>query len=373
MATERLAICDYFRNVPDPRRDRLKRHLLIDIITIAICGVIGGANTWVDIETFARNRQEWLARFLRLPNGIPSHDTIERVFSLINPRSLQRCLLAWLRDIGDALDVKHIAIDGKTLRHSARASAPHKYLHLVSAWASTARLTLGQVAVEEKSNEITAIPRLLELLNVRGALVTIDAMGCQKEIAAAIVDKGGDFVLTVKDNQEHLHEDIANCFVQAYEQDGVGVQMDTFTTEEKGHGREEKRTYTIITNPEGIRNQEAWSKLKVIGQCVYERTVAGNTSTELHFFIGSRKCSAKQYGTALRNHWGIENNLHWQMDVTFAEDANQTKQREAAENLSCLRRLALMQLQKYSGKGSIRTRRYSATLSTAILEEVLSQ
>jgi predicted transposase YbfD/YdcC len=257
MATERLAICDYFRNVRDPRRDQRKRHLLLDIITIAICGVIGGANTWVDIETFGRNRQEWLSRFLRLPNGIPSHDTIERVFSLINPASLQRCLLAWLRELGEALDVKHIALDGKTLRHSAKASAPHQYLHLVSAWASTARLTLGQVAVEEKSNEITAIPRLLALLDVRGALVTIDAMGCQKEIAATIVAQGGDYVLTVKDNQEYLREDIVNCFVQAYEQDGAGVQLDTFTTEEKGHGREEKRTYTIITHPEGIRNHEA--------------------------------------------------------------------------------------------------------------------
>lgn len=180
MATGQLAICKFFRNLRDPRREHLKQHLLIDIVTIAICGVIGGSNTWVDMETFARNRQEWLEKFLRLPNGIPSHDTIERVFSLIHPDSLQRCLMAWLRRIGEALDIKHIAIDGKSLRHSVKSSSPHKYLHLVSAWASEARLTLGQVAVDEKSNEITAIPRLLELLNVQGALITIDAMGCQK-------------------------------------------------------------------------------------------------------------------------------------------------------------------------------------------------
>jgi len=242
----------------------------------------------------------------------------------------------------------------------------------VSAWASEARLTLGQVAVDEKSNEITAIPRLLELLTVRGALITIDAMGCQKDIAAAIVEKGNDYVLMVKDNQEHLHEDIVNCLVQAYEEDGVGVQMDTFTTEETGHGREEKRTYTVLTNPQGIRNQEAWRKLKVIGQCTRERTVAGKTSSETHYFIGSRKGSAKQYGEVLRNHWGIENNLHWQMDVTFAEDANRTQQREAAENFGWLRRLALMQLQKYTGKGSIRTHRYAATLNIKVLEEVLN-
>ena len=372
MSTGRPAICEHFRNLRDPRRDHLKQHLLIDIITIAVCGVIGGANTWVDMETFACNRQDWLALFLQLPNGIPSHDTIERVFSLINPRSLQRCLLGWLRRIGEALDIKHIAIDGKSLRHSVKSSSPHQYLHLVSAWASEARLTLGQVAVGEKSNEITAIPRLLELLSVRGALITIDAMGCQKDIAAAIVEKGNDYVLMVKDNQEHLHEDIVNCLVQAYEEDGVGVQMDTFTTEETGHGREEKRTYTVLTNPQGIRNQEAWRKLKVIGQCTRERTVAGKTSSETHYFIGSRKGSAKQYGEVLRNHWGIENNLHWQMDVTFAEDANRTQQREAAENFGWLRRLALMQLQKYTGKGSIRTHRYAATLNIKVLEEVLN-
>jgi predicted transposase YbfD/YdcC len=371
MTTCQLAICQHFRNLQDPRRDHLKRHLLIDIVTIAICGVISGADTWVDMETFATNRHEWLSQFLRLPNGIPSHDTIERVFSLIHPRSLQRCVLSWLRPVAEALDIKHIAIDGKTLRNSVKSSSPHQYLHLVSAWASEARLTLGQVAVDEKSNEITAIPRLLEMMSVRGALVTIDAMGCQKEIAKKIVDKEGDYLLIVKENQAHLYEDINSSFAKAYGQDGIGYALDTFTTEEKGHGREERRTYTIITNPDGLRNQKAWSKLKVIGQCTRERTVAGKTSEETHLFIGSRECSAKQYGEALRNHWGIENNLHWQMDVTFAEDANRTQQREAAENFGWLRRLALMQLQKYSGKGSIRTRRYAATLNEKVLEEIL--
>ena len=370
MTTDRLAICAYFRNLRDPRRDHLKLHLLIDIVTIAICGVIAGSNTWIDIETFARNRHEWLAQFLELPNGIPSHDTIERVFSLINPRSLQRCLLAWLKRISAALDLTHIAIDGKTLRHSVAPSSPHQYLHLVSAWASGARLTLGQVAVDAKSNEITAIPRLLEMLNVHGALVTIDAMGCQKEIAAKIVEKGGDYVLMVKENQEHLHADVIDCFVEAYEKEEVAI--DSFATEESGHGRKEKRIYTVLSKPEGIRNQEAWAKLQVIGQVTRERTVAEETTSETHFFIGSRNCSAKDYGEALRDHWGIENNLHWQMDVTFAEDANRTQQREAAENFAWLRRLALMQLQKYSGKGSIRTRRYAAALNVKVLESILN-
>jgi predicted transposase YbfD/YdcC len=372
MSTNRLAICQHFRNLRDPRRDHRKLHLLIDIVTIAICGVIGGANTWVDMETFATQRHAWLAQFLQLPNGIPSHDTIERVFSLLNPRSLQRCILSWLRPVAEALNIKHIAIDGKTLRGSVKPSSPHHYLHLVSAWASEARLSLGQVAVDEKSNEITAIPRLLEILTVKGALVTMDAMGCQTEIAAKIIEKKGDYLLIVKENQEHLYDDILAIFEKAYDQDGAGFTLDTFATQEHGHGREENRTYTILTNPEGIRHQDAWSKLKVIGQCRRERTVAGETTEELHLFIGSRVCSAKVYGEALRNHWGIENNLHWQMDVTFAEDANRTQQREAAENFGWLRRLALMQLQKYSGKGSIQTRRYAATLNEKVLEEILN-
>lgn len=371
MTTSHLAIHQYFRNLRDPRRDHLKRHLLIDIVTIAICAVMSGADTWIDIETFAVNRRDWLAKFLKLPNGIPSHDTIERVFSLINPRSFQRCVLAWLRPVAEALDIKHIAIDGKTLRHSEKPSSPHHYLHLVSAWATEARLTLGQVAVEEKSNEITAIPKLLEMMSVRGALVTIDAMGCQKEIAAKIVEKKGDYVLIVKENQEHLYADILKCLTTAYDAGGTGFRLDEYTTEESAHGREEKRTYTILTDPEGIRNQEAWKKLKVIGQCYRERTVNGETSQELHLFIGSRVCSAKTYAAALRSHWGIENNLHWQMDVTFAEDANRTQQREAAENFGWLRRLALMQLQRCSVKGSIHTRRYAATLNEKVLENVL--
>ena len=253
MTTSHLAIHQYFWNLRDPRRDHLKQHLLIDIVTIAICAVMSGADTWIDIETFAVHRQDWLAKFLKLPNGIPSHDTIERVFSLINPRSFQRCVMAWLRPVAEALDIKHIAIDGKTLRHSAKPSSPHHYLHLVSAWATEARLTLGQVAVEEKSNEITAIPKLLEMMSVRGALVTIDAMGCQKEIAAKIVEKKGDYVLIVKENQEHLYEDILKCLTTAYDAGGTGFRLDEYTTEESAHGREEKRTYTILTDPEGIR------------------------------------------------------------------------------------------------------------------------
>jgi len=224
MALSRLALHKHIRRLKDPRINRRKRHLLGDILTIAVCAVIAGANTWPDIETFGRQRQDWLRGFLPLPNGIPSHDTFERVFDRLQPQALQTALLGWLHEISAALGVRHIAIDGKTLRHSGGGSSSLRQLHLVSAWAVEANLTLGQVATEEKSNEITAIPRLLELLDVGGALVSIDAMGCQKEIAAQIVAGGGDYVLTVKDNQEHLRADIEACFIKTYDNDCQGIR-----------------------------------------------------------------------------------------------------------------------------------------------------
>jgi predicted transposase YbfD/YdcC len=373
MARSRLSLHKHIRRLRDPRLDRRKRHLLADILTIAVCAVLAGANTWPDIETFGRKRRLWLQRFLELPNGIPSHDTFERVFDRLQPQALQAALLSWLHEISAVLGVRHIAIDGKTLRHSGGGSSPLRYLHLVSAWAVEANLTLGQVATDEKSNEIEAIPRLLELLDVQGALVSIDAMGCQKAIAAKIVVGGGDYILTVKDNQEHLREDIEACFIQAYDNDFHGVRYETYETMEKGHGREEKRVYELIHEPEGIRGQEEWEKLSVIGKCYSERTLAGQTTNEMRYFIGSRRCGVKAYGAALRNHWRMENCLHWQLDVTFAEDASRIQKRQGAENFALLRRLALALLKRHPGKGSMRTKRYEATLDVAFLEEILKQ
>jgi len=373
MAQSRLSLHKHIRRLHDPRLDRRKRHLLADILTIAVCAVLAGANTWPDIETFGRKRRVWLQRFLELPNGIPSHDTFERVFDRLQPQALQAALLSWLHEISAVLGVRHIAIDGKTLRHSGGGSSPLRYLHLVSAWAVEANLTLGQVATDEKSNEIEAIPRLLELLDVHGALVSIDAMGCQKVIAAKIVAGGGDYILTVKDNQEHLREDIEACFIHAYDNDFHGVRYETYETVEKGHGREEKRVYELIHEPEGIRGQEEWEKLSVIGKCYSERTVAGQTTSEMRYFIGSRRCGVKTYGAALRNHWRMENCLHWQLDVTFAEDASRIQKRQDAENFALLRRLALALLKRHPGKGSMRTKRYEATLDVAFLEEILKQ
>jgi predicted transposase YbfD/YdcC len=377
MAAPALAIKKHFGKLKDPRINRRRRHLLMDIIGIAICGVICGCDDWQQIAVFGKSRHDWLKQFLQLPNGTPSHDTFERVFEHLDPASFQRCFRDWMNALCEPLGLKHIAIDGKTLRSSGRGKL--KALHLVSAWAAANQLSLGQVAVDEKSNEITAIPELLELLCVKGALVTIDAMGCQKDIAAKIIERGGDYVLTVKDNQPTLLADIQESLIQAIETDFEGLDSDEFTTTDTGHGRREKRTYTIIKNPQTLTEKELWKDLTVIGMCESVRIVGNpetapesvRESTEIRYFIGSRNASAKTYGNALRGHWGIENTLHWQLDVGFGEDDNRVSKRNGAENLALVRRLALSLLKQHPSKQSIACKRLNAALDTAFLEEVL--
>jgi predicted transposase YbfD/YdcC len=368
MAQSPLTVTRYFGKLKDPRIKRHRKHLLLDIVAIAICGVICGCDDWQQIVTFARSRFDWLKRFLRLPHGIPSHDTFERVFDRLDPQAFQGCFRAWMQALHEALGLSQIAIDGKTLRGSATGDL--KGLHLVSAWATANCLSLGQVAVDEKSNEIPAIPRLLELLDVHSALVTIDAMGCQKEIAAKIVERGGDYVLTVKDNQPTLLAEIQDCFEKALEQDFTGVEHDTYQTQDRGHGRQEKRYYHLISNPD-LPSKAEWTQLRVIGMCCSECVREGKESSEVRFFIGSRPAKAKVYGKALRNHWGIENKLHWQLDVSFAEDKNRVSKRHGAENLALVRRLALSLLKQHPDKRSIACKRLLAALDPGFLEEVL--
>ena len=368
-ASRDFSILKHFRRLKDPRRTHRRLHLLQDIIVIALCAVIAGAQDWQEIVIFGRERHDWLKRFLKLPNGIPSHDTFERVFDRISPQAFQGCFRAWVQAIQQALRIKHIAVDGKTLRGSG--SAQLGPLHLVSAWATAQRLSLGQVAVDSKSNEITAIPALLELLDLGGALVTIDAMGCQKAIAQKIIDRGGDYILTVKDNQEQLRADIQQSLLDASESNFAGLEHDTYETQERGHGREEYRCYTVLHNTAGVRHANAWAGISTIGICYSERIVAGVRSEETRYFIGSRKASAKVYGKALRNHWGIENSLHWHLDVNFDEDHNRVTKRHAAENLALLRRLTLSLLQAHPDKKSIAKKRFAAALTPAFLEEIL--
>jgi predicted transposase YbfD/YdcC len=371
MSTTSLAIKQHFRTLKDPRRRHRRLHRLLDIITIAICAVTGGADDWEEIAAFGRRHDDWFKKFLPLPNGIPSHDTIGRVFARLDAQAFQTCLRQWLLALSGVLGLEQIAIDGKTLRGSRRTAAPLGPLHLVSAWATQNHLSLGAVAVDAKSNEIPVIPKLLELLELKGALVTIDAMGCQKEIVAKIRERGGHYLLTVKDNQENLLTDIQDCFVRAHDVDYKGVDYDEYETEVSAHGRHEKRHYTVLYEPKGIRSQDAWVDLRVIGMCYSERTVNGETSTEARYFIGDQRKSARYYGTALRNHWGIENHLHWQLDVSFAEDANRTANRRAAENLSLVRRTACTLVKRHPSPGGIKNRRRQAGWDTDFLEEIL--
>lgn len=364
-----LSIPKHFRKLKDPRRAHRRLHLLPDIMVIALCAVIAGAQDWQEIETFGRKRRAWLQRFLKLPNGIPSHDTFERVFDRLNPQTFHACFQNWVQAIQETLKIKHVAIDGKTLRGSR--SAKFGALQVVSAWATAQRLSLGQVVVDGQSNEITAIPLLLELLDLHGALVTIDAIGCQKAIARTIIDQGGAYLLIVKKNQDRLLDDIQRSFITAFDNDFAGLEHDTYESVERGHGREEHRWYTVLHHTDGLSDADAWAGLTTIGMCCSERTIDGVTTGAVRYFIGSKKTSAKVYGRALRSHWGIENNLHWQLDVTFAEDANRVSKRNAAANLALLRRLTISLLQAHPAKLSIAKKRFAAALDPDFLEEIL--
>jgi predicted transposase YbfD/YdcC len=360
----------HFRGLKDPRVTGRSWHLLIDIVAMAICGVIGNCDDWKDIALFAQQRESWFRRFLRLPGGIPSHHTFERVFARLEARAFGRCCVDWLRAVSDLVGLSHIAIDGKSLCGSA--SSKLGPLHLVSAWATQAHLSLGQVAVAGKGNEITAIPQLLELLDLQGALVTIDAIGCQKALAAKIIEKQGDYVLAVKGNQERLLADIQETVEKALEDEFPKHQVAMITTKEEGHGRREERTYTVITNLEHIRDRSAWSGLKVVGMYCRTRIINGEETTEAHYFIGSRRMGARKYAEVLRNHWGIENNLHWQLDISFGEDQSRIQDRNTAENFAVMRKLALGLLKRNPEKLSIARKRKKAALAPDFLAATLT-
>jgi predicted transposase YbfD/YdcC len=365
-----LTIKHHFRKLKDPRINRHKRHHLLDIIIVALCAVLCGAKDWQQVEAFGKLRLDWLRRFIELANGVPSHDTFERVFDRIDPTAFHHCFQKWVAALAEKLDIKHIAIDGKTVRGSgSKTLGP---LHLVSAWASEQHLSLGQVATAEKSNEITAIPELLELLDLHGAIVTIDAMGCQKTIASKIVERGGNYLLVAKDNQPTLLANIQKAIGDALETDFQGLHYDQYSTEDKGHGRIEKRHYTILVDPPGIEQKEEWTDLRAVGVVVRERQVGEAEPTmEASYFISNTVQSAETYAKALRNHWGIENNLHWQLDVTFAEDANRFTKHNGAQNLALLRKLALMMLKRHPSKQSLACKQWNAALNPEFLEQVL--
>jgi predicted transposase YbfD/YdcC len=370
--TQRLVeVFTTFEDLTDPRIERTRQHELFDLLVVALCGTIAGSSSWIDIERFGNERLDWLRTFLPLANGIPSHDTFGRVFSLLDPAKLVACIQQWLDDVGRQIG-KHIAIDGKTLRGSFDTAAGQNPLHLVSAWACEARLTLGQVATEAKSNEITAIPLLLELLNLKGATVTIDAMGCQKEIAAKIVQRQGDYLLALKDNHPKLSEAVGEAFTAALEAAIPPRELRQQVTVETGRGRQERREYFALPAPRTLPGFADWAKLATIVMVVRITTINGRETGEASYFVSSLPPKVKTLAKRIRQHWSIESQLHWVLDVNFTEDASRIRKRHAPQTSAMLRRLAVSILSADTSiKDNLRGKRYRACLSTDVLERIL--
>jgi predicted transposase YbfD/YdcC len=363
----------HFAKLADPRVARCRRHELLDMVVLALCATLGGADGWADIERFGKAKLAFFRSFLDLSNGIPSHDTFGRVFARLEPSALMGCVQDWLAAFRATVDRELVAIDGKTLRGSFDTAAGRSPLHLVSAWATEARLVLGQVAVGDKSNEITAIPALLELLDLTGSIVTIDAMGCQKEIAAAIRDQGADYVLAVKDNQPTLHNDLIEAFIAHADQDYAAADLRRYKTVQRGHGRRETREYFIADAPAKITARGEWKNARSIGLVIRTREVDGATSEEFAYYLSSLPPRVKAFARAVRAHWGIENRLHWSLDVTFAEDKSRVRQDHAPTNLGAFRRLALSILQQDTSlKDSMRGKRLRAGWNAEVLLRILT-
>jgi predicted transposase YbfD/YdcC len=366
-------LSDHFGSLPDPREAGLIEHKLLAIITIAICAVICGADSWVEIEEFGKARFDWLQGFLELPNGIPSHDTFGRVFVRLSAVAFQRCFARWIQAVFTVTQGQVIAIDGKTLRRSYDRSSDKAAIHMVSAWASANRLVLGQVKTDDKSNEITAIPELLKLLDVKDCIVTSDAMGCQRAIAAQIIAQEGDYVLALKGNQGGLYDDVRTFFDAAQARQFNGIPHGYHQTVEGGHGRVEVRRYWTVDQIEWLADRPKWKDLKLIGMVESERHIGDTVTVERRYYIASLTNDAVRFGHAVRNHWSIENPLHWSLDVTFKEDACRVRQGEAAENFAVLRHIALSLLrQEKTAKVGLKTKRFKAALEIGYLHKVLN-
>ena len=357
MLVKDVSIARYFADLPDPRIDRTKKHLLGDILVIALAATVAGADSWEEVEAFGRAKEDWLRTFLTLPNGIPSHDTFYRVFARLDPQRFGECVAGWMAGVSEAAGLRHVAIDGKAVR-SAPRSTFSGCLHLVSAWAAENRLILGQAAVADGSHEIAAIPELLKVLDLHGALVTIDAAGCQKEIAQAIRGGGGDYLLAVKGNQPTLHEAVSVLFDRACEADFAGVDHDGHEEAEDGHGRHEERYTTVIYDPQGLPPE--WPDVAAVILVARERKVGGVNTSTAHYYLTSLRGTAAELGKLIRRHWSVENELHWCLDMAFREDESKTAAGHAGANLGLVRRVAASLLKQDPEKGSIKAKRLRA-------------
>jgi predicted transposase YbfD/YdcC len=368
-------LADHFAVLTDPRSDHTKRHQLLAILTIALCAILSGADEWVAMEAYGNAKREWLETFLALPNGIPSHDTFGRVFAALDPDQFERCFLAWVQSTVALTAGAVIACDGKTARRSHDRGAGKAPVHMVSAWASADHLVLGQRAVDEKSNEITAIPALLDVLMLKGCIVTIDAMGCQTDIAAQIVAQDADYVLALKENHDTSYHEVVHLFADAHATAFADYDADAAETVDSGHGRVEIRRYWTISDPATMAHVDpdrAWAGLRAIGMVEAERRAKGTISRERRYFLTSLG-DAATFGRAVRAHWGIENGLHWVLDIAFREDESRARTGASAANLVVLRHIALNLLKKErTAKVGIKNKRLKAAWDERYLLKLLA-
>ena len=354
-------IAEHFSSLKDPRIQLKTHHKLIDIIIITICAVICGADDWQEVVDYGKAKHDWLKTFLELPRGIPSHDTFGRVFSLLRPEDFEKCFVSWIHAVFEITGGQTVAIDGKTLRRSHERSSNKAAIHMVGAWATQSGVILGQTKTEDKSNEITAIPELLKLLEIKGCIVTIDAMGCQKEIARQIADQEADYVLALKGNHGSLHKDVELFFEDALQCDFKDIPHESYETTDGGHGRVEVRRYVTVTDLDWLEHRAKWKNLNLIGMVQSERHIGDKITRETRYYISSLPNDVKRFAEAVRDHWKIENQLHWVLDIAFREDDNRVRDRNAATNLSILRRFALsLCKQEKTAKVGIKVKRKRA-------------
>lgn len=362
----------HFMIIYDPRQEGKVRHKLIDVLFIAVAASICYCNEWLDMEDWAIQNEEWLRQYLELPNGIPSWYTIERVFDVIDPKQFEKCFAVWVRQITKMKEGTVVAIDGKTMRGTDNKESGKRAVHIVSAWCSENNLVLGQVKTEDKSNEITAIPELLDLLLIKGAIVTVDAMGCQKDIATKITKtKKADYVLSLKENHPLLHDEVEAYFKDVEQNDFTGIGY--HRTLDKGHGRIEERKYYYSTDIKWMDARKDWTKLAGIGMVIRKCEKNGKVTEERAYHLGS-VTTVEEYASGARKHWGVES-MHWSLDVTFREDANRTRSGQAPQNLALLKRMAMNMVKKDQErypKRSLRSRRFLASLKKDYLDYIFA-